>query len=166
MIETHPYGSFVPPQAKFLILGSFTGKPEAGYDWFYSNKRNQFWSILEIVYGLKLDTKKSKQQLFTKLRIAITDIIYQCERKKGINLDADLINLVYNTSGIEKILGQNEIEKVYFTSRYVENKFRRLFKPATVGLITLPSPSPRYAAMTKEEKIRKYREAFPKLKQQ
>lgn len=26
MIETHPFGNFVPADAKYLILGSFTGK--------------------------------------------------------------------------------------------------------------------------------------------
>jgi hypothetical protein len=26
MIEAHAFGNFVPPQTKYLILGSFTGK--------------------------------------------------------------------------------------------------------------------------------------------
>jgi len=26
MIETHPFGSFVPPDARYIICGSFTGK--------------------------------------------------------------------------------------------------------------------------------------------
>lgn len=163
-METHPYGSFVPTRARFLLLGSFPGKPEAGNDWFYSNRRNQFWSILESVYNLRLDTKKSKQKLFTRLKIAITDIVYQCERLRGTNLDSNLVNIVYNTQEIEKLLRQNKIQKVYFSSRYVENKFKRLFGSIAIDLITLPSPSPRYAAMTKEEKIKRYRNVLPKLK--
>lgn len=163
MLETHPYGSFVPSRARFLVLGSFTGKPAAGYDWFYTTKRNQFWPILENVYGLKLDNKKSKQKLFTKLRIAITDIIYQCEREKGTNLDTNLINIIYNIPAIEKILSQNKIERIYFSSRFVEGKFKKIFKDVSIELITLPSPSPRYATMSKAEKIARYKELLPRL---
>ncbi|HUW21608.1 MAG TPA: hypothetical protein VMW41_02960 [Candidatus Bathyarchaeia archaeon] len=86
MIETHPFEFFAPPNAKFLLLGSFTAKRKANdsaYDWFYSSKRNQFWPILERVYKLRLNSKKVKQKLFTNLSMAITDIIYQCERKNN-----------------------------------------------------------------------------------
>src|SRR3989338_97402 len=95
MIETHPYGNFVPRGAKYLLLGSFCGKPEPGYDWFYSNRRNQFWSIMESVYDLTLPDKKAKQGLFTKLKMAVADIIHQCEREKGTNSDINLVNIVY-----------------------------------------------------------------------
>lgn len=170
MIETHPFKSFVPPNARYLVLGSFTGKSvgENSYDWYYGTKRNQFWPILEQVYNVKLDNKKTKQDLFVKLSIAITDIIYQCERKDSNNLDTNLVNIVYNTKVIEKILKKNKIKKIFFSSRYVENKFRKVFKNiirnfSPVELVTLPSPSPRYAKMSKEEKIRKYTEILPAL---
>jgi len=171
MIETHPFGAFCPPNAKYLILGSFTAKKNDGddsYDWFYVTKRNQFWPILETVYNLKLDNKKAKQDLLTKLSIAITDIIYQCERKKDNSLDSNLINFVYNTPAIRKILWENPIKKILFSSRFVEKEFKKRFKDlieefSNIELITLPSPSPRYAAMSKEEKIRRYGQVFPKL---
>src|SRR5687768_13725233 len=103
MIETHPFDPFVPPTAKYLMLGSFTAKrgdEDDFYDWFYVTKRSQFWPIIEAIYDVKLYDKKAKQELFTKLSIAITDIIYQCERRDGNSLDANLINFVYNTPAI------------------------------------------------------------------
>jgi hypoxanthine-DNA glycosylase len=163
MLETHPYDSFVPPKARFLLLGSFAVKPEPGCNWFYSSKRNQFWPILERIYGLTLNNKKSRQHLFTKLKIAVTDIIFQCERQKNNNSDMNLTNIVYNTEGIKKILRHNRIEKIYFSSRYVENMFKRIFKETSIELITLPSPSPRYAAMSKTEKIARYKKLLPSL---
>jgi hypoxanthine-DNA glycosylase len=165
MLETHPFPPFVPPHAKHLLLGSFTGKPGVGYDWFYGSQRNQFWPILERVYNLKLDTKKSKMHLFSRLGLAITDIIYQCERRQGTNLDANLINIVYNLPALEKILSQNKIVTIFFSSRFVETKFKRLFKNVHTRLITLPSPSPRYARMTLQEKIKIYAAVLPKVKQ-
>ena len=163
MIETHPYGSFVPPNARYLLLGSFAAKPEPGYDWFYSTRRNQFWSILEKIYGFSLTDKKSKQQLFTKLELAVADIISQCERQKNNNSDTNLVNIVYDVDGINKILHQNNIRKIYFSSRYVESQFKRIFKAITIELVTLPSPSPRYAAMSKSAKIAKYKKLLPRL---
>lgn len=151
MIEKHPFDAFVPKNARFLVLGSFTGKPADGYDWFYGSKRNQFWSILEEVYGVSLITINDKKNLFTKLRMAITDLILECEREKNSNLDMNLKNLVFNKEEISKILKNNKIEKIYFTSRFVENIFRRRFKNLisqypNIKYITLPSPSPRFAA--------------------
>ena len=175
MIETHPFDDFVPPNAKYLLLGSFIGKEairgtpyyDATYDWFYGTKRNQFWPILEEVYGMKLKTKHDKQELFTKLGISITDIIHSCERQKESNLDNNLTKKVYNMA-ITGILENNEIEKVFFTSRDVEREFKREFReiirchPA-IELIYLPSPSPRYAKLPKDQKVNIYKEFLPKL---
>lgn len=165
MIEIHPFENFVPQNAEFLILGSFagrqafkgTGSTEVAYDWFYGTKRNQFWPILEEVYGIKLRDKQSKQDLLADLRIAIADIIYKCERMDGNNLDSNLTNIEYNKDKISEILVQKQIEKIFFTSRFVELKFKKVFKDIIesypdIDLVTLPSPSPRYVRISREQK--------------
>ncbi len=141
---------------------------ENNYDWFYGTKRNQFWPILRGVYDLKLESKKEKEKLFDKLKIAITDIIYQCERKRGTNLDNNLVNIVYNAQVIKNILRKNKIERVFFSSHFVEGQYKKVFKDFVkkypkVELITLPSPSPRYAKMSLKEKIKNYKNLLPKL---
>lgn len=166
LLETHPFGDFVPPQSKYLLLGSFTGKIEdPSYDWFYTNKRNQFWHIMRAVYNEALADRHSKESLFTRLNMALSDIIYQCERQKGTNLDNNLINIIYNLKGLNKILSKNPIKKIFFSSRFVENKFKRLFKDkfTSIELVTLPSPSPRYAKLSLSEKIKRYHELLPSL---
>lgn len=166
MNETHPFGNFVPPNTQYLFLGTFTGRQT--YDWFYGTKRNQFWPILEEVYELKLPSKNEKQELFTKLGLAITDIIFSCERKANNNTDSNLINIVFNTEAIINILRNNKIKTIYFSSRFAGHLFAKQFKHLIkqypeIKLITLPSPSPRYAAMSKSEKITRYKELLPKL---
>ncbi|MAT45088.1 MAG: DNA-deoxyinosine glycosylase [Anaerolineaceae bacterium] len=175
MLETHPFGNFVPNNATTLILGSFTGRQAVkgksytyeAYDWFYGTPRNQFWPMIEAVYGVALPTKKSKQDLFTKHGIAITDIIYQCERQDGNNSDSNLKNIVYNQQAILEIVASHPIQTILFTSRFVERKFRAEFKHILEGYPNieyhvLPSPSPRYASMKKEEKIKRYHDLLPK----
>jgi hypoxanthine-DNA glycosylase len=176
MIETHPFDNFVPLNAKYLILGSFTGRQavkgsavsDDSYDWYYGTRRNQFWPILEVVYGVELRDKHSKQALLRQLSIAITDIIYQCERKEGTNLDTNLINIVYNSEAIAEILESNQIEKIFFTSRFVEKRYKKVFKDLihlypSIELVPLPSPSPRYAIMSKAQKIERYKALLPTL---
>jgi hypoxanthine-DNA glycosylase len=174
VIETHPFGTFEPKSGpRYLILGSFSAKEaaagtEATYDWFYAVKRNQFWPILEEVYGRELKSRRSKEQLFEELRIAIADIIYQCERKSRSSLDSMLTNIVYATKEITTIVDNNQINSIFFTSRFTETHFRREFRDAihrhpSIELVTLPSPSPRYARISKNHKVEKYKELLPLL---
>jgi hypoxanthine-DNA glycosylase len=168
MIEKHPFGNFIPQNTQYLILGSFTGKiTDDSYDWFYSNKRNLFWPIIQEVYGTRLQNKKEKQELFTHLGIAMADIILSCERKSNSNLDMNLTNIVLNKK-VEDIFDNNKIKKIFFSSRFVEKLFKRHFKGlilkySDVELTTLPSPSPRYAAMSKSEKVARYKKLLPRL---
>ena len=152
----------MPENAQYLILGSFVAKKSPEYDWFYSTKRNQFWPILENIYDKELKTKKQKKDLLKELHISMTDIIKSCERKKSNSSDINLVNIKYNKKGIKKILSKNKIEKIFFTSRFVEKGYRRVFKECIdkypdIELITLPSPSPRYARMSFKEKIEAYK---------
>ena len=168
MLEKHPFGVFVPPNTKYLLLGSFVSKPTHKYEWFYANGRNHFWPIMEEVYNRELKTKDKQQELFVQLEMALADIILSCERKKNSNLDINLFNITYNIEAIEKIIKKNKVSKIFFTSKYVEKMFRKQFKElinqfGKIELITLPSPSPRYAVMTKKQKIKRYRELLPEL---
>jgi len=176
MIETHPFGSFIPLGAKYLILGSFSGRQSmkeksftlGSYDFFYGTNRNQFWPILGEIYRRDIDDTQSRKDLLSDLNIAMADIIFQCERKEGTNSDVNLINIVYAIEEITQIFEKNQIRKIFFTSRFTEKKFRSNFKdiicrhPA-VDLVTLPSPSPRYVLINKEQKIKIYKELLPQI---
>lgn len=171
MQDTHPFGAFVPEKANYLMLGSWPGtevfsEPD-NFDWFYSTKRNQFWPILRWVYGRKLETKSEKMQLLKELNMAVSDVIYACIRAKGTNSDANLANLVYNTEIVGQILQYQPIEKIFFTSRFAEAKYRKYFRPLMenypeIKLITLPSPSPRFAKLNLQQKVEIYRKYLPK----
>lgn len=168
MLEMHPFGDFIPKKVNYLMIGSFVTKPSNPYAWFYANGRNQFWPIMEAVYNKTFDTKDKQQQLFIDLRMALTDIILSCERLRNSNLDINLVNITYNIEGINNIIYKNAIEKVYLTSKYVEKMFRKQFKDTILArpkmeIIDIPSSSPRYAMLTKQEKIHRYKALLPKI---
>lgn len=167
MIEKHPFPPFIPRDCKVLVIGSFPGKESTQEkrqdDWFYGANRNQFWKLLENVYGIELKTKDDKQKLFEKAKIGITDIIESCERNENSNSDSNLINKVYN-SKLTQIIESNPIDGILFTSKGVNKEFCEQFIVAeNVDLITLPSPSPIYRRMSFQEKAENYKNHFPKL---
>ena len=154
----------MPQNCQYLLLGSFVGRQK--YEWFYDNGRNQFWGILEAVYGLKLETKEKQQALCARLGLAVADIILACERKENNNKDNNLVKIVFNTQAITEIIKKKKIRKIFFSSKFAEKLFRKQFKGVMVEypeieLVTLPSPSPRYARMSRAEKVRKYKELLP-----
>lgn len=162
-MEKHLWGYFVPKNARHLLLGSFSAKPEKNYDWFYGTRRNQFWPIMEAVYKVKPVTVKEKQDLFTRLGIAVTDCLAASGRKKNDNADTSLANYRFNTKVIKNILRGNNIVTIYFSSKFAEKLFEKMkFKSKTIKLVTLPSPSPRYARLSLAEKIERYKQLMPK----
>lgn len=167
MIEKHPFEPFIPKGCNILILGTFPGKESTQTkregDWFYGANRNQFWKILELVYNKELKSVTDKQQLFSELKIGITDIIDSCERSENSNKDGNLINIKYNER-IDSILNTNSISTILFTGKGVYQDFIKNFKkPDGTELIILPSPSPIYRRMSLENKVIEYQKYFPVL---
>lgn len=165
-IETHPFKAFVPKNATVLIVGSFPGKDithkiVSEDEWFYGTKRNQFWKIISGVYNKDLNTKAEKQKLFENYGIGIVDIFLRIKRKGDNNTDSNLEIVEFNGKAIKKILENENIQTIFFTSKFVEKSFLKLF-PGTGNGKCLPSPSPRFARMSLEDKIENYKNQLPK----
>jgi G:T/U-mismatch repair DNA glycosylase len=164
-IEYHPFGVFIPPKMRCLILGSFPGKEQTRGNlnedaWFYGAPLNQLWRILEKVYGRELRTREAKQKLFKEAGIGITDIFRSVIRTSGSNLDDNLEIVEYNKEEIGRILKEFRPE-VLCTSRFVEKEFRKMFPAYPVDV--LPSPSPRYFKLTIEQKAEIYKKKLPSI---
>lgn len=167
MVEEHPYEPFIHESATVLILGSFPGLEQTrrlnNYEeWYYSAKRNKFWHIIEAVYKMPVNTVSDKKLIFENKGIAIADIILKAIRNEESNLDKHLTIVEYNKDKISEIIYDARIEKVYFTSKFVEKHFRMLF-PEYSYFECLPSPSPRYARISLEEKVRIYKQKLPTI---
>jgi hypoxanthine-DNA glycosylase len=166
-IETHPFKPFVPLNATVLIVGSFPGRDitQGNIDndtWYYGTKRNQFWQIMSSVYNIELKTTKEKKDLFKKTGIAIADIFLKVNREGESNADTDLEVIAYNDKSIRKILASTSFKFIFFTSKFVEKHFLKIF-PGVKNGECLPSPSPRYARMSKQEKVAYYKMKLPVL---
>ncbi len=160
-IETHPFKAFIPENARIIILGTFPGrdvthKQLTEDDWFYGTKRNQFWKIISGVYEIELSSKKDKQDLLNKHGIGIADLFLKVKRTGNNNTDSNLEVIEFNDKELKSVLENSNIKKLFFTSKFVEKIFSKLFPQFTFGEC-LPSPSPRFATMSLSEKIKNYK---------
>lgn len=166
----HPFQPFVPRGCSRLLLGSFPGSRSTGGspprgDWYYGAPRNQFWPIMaELFPSHDLSCIQGKKGLFRELGMAVTDVILACERKRGSNLDGNLVKRVYNTEAVERILSENPVDTVLFTGKGVMTVFQTRFRyPQDLRLVCLPSPSPAFFRMSFQQKVQAWRDAFAGL---
>jgi len=165
-IETHPFKAFIPENITAIIVGSFPGREVthkilSENEWFYGSKRNQFWKIISGAYETDLTTKMQKENLFKKHGIGIVDIFLKVKRKEDNNMDSNLEVVELNDRAIKIILQNPNITSIFFTSKFVEKAFMKMFPEIKIGEC-LPSPSPRYARMSLQEKVNYYRLKLPK----
>ncbi|MEO6136588.1 MAG: uracil-DNA glycosylase family protein [Ginsengibacter sp.] len=163
-IETHPHPFFIPTNPLVLLVGSFPGRHNVNVDgkdeWFYSSPRNQFWPILRKVYNEKLLSNKEKKACFEKHGIAIGDLFLKIRRKGNTNSDSDIEVIEYNNIVIEKILKTYHFHSILFTSKLVQKVFLKFF-PEVTNSECLPSPSPRFARMSLDDKVEYYKKKLP-----
>jgi len=164
-IETHPFKAFIPENVTTIIVGSFPGREVthkilSDDEWFYGSKRNQFWKIISGAYETDLSTKAQKQNLFKKHGIGIVDIFLKIKRKEDNNMDSNLEIVELNDKAIKIVLQNQNITSIFFTSKFVEKAFMKMFPETKIGEC-LPSPSPRYARMSLQEKINYYKSKLP-----
>lgn len=152
MIETHPYGEFIPSRPKAMIIGTFPiGKfshPERRHEikphefnFFFGGEKNLLWKLLAHAFKKELRTTADIIFMLKEHGLAIGDVIKSCRRENGGGSDSDLFDIVWNKPLLAKIRKHN-IKILFFTSRKVEKWFNQLF-PETDDLkkISLISPS-------------------------
>ena len=138
--HVHPFEPFVSKNTKTLILGTFPGKDFTDpnkendkEDWYYGNKRNEFWELIEYALCCKensLKTMKEKKDILEKHNIGITDIIKKAKRKEDNNSDKNLD--VLETNDLNSLLDRYKgIDTIVLTSKDMYTRFFKNNKPET-----------------------------------
>ena len=182
-LEQHPFPPFMPPGARYLLIGTFPGrqltqKPadeRTPDDWYYGTHKRSLWHILEQVYNRPLPTAAAKQRLLTDLGMGCTDVVLSARRKQESNRDADLDDVTFQTSELATLL-QHPLQRLYFTSKLAQKWFISMATDLrqqgvsaaqlAVPQQVLPSPSPQYIQYkhdTEEGRRSAYRQLLPPL---
>ncbi len=149
---------------RVLLLGSLPGRASIAAGEYYAQPQNAFWRIAGALCGAGpgLDYSARLARL-KRAGIALWDVLAAAERDGSLDADID-----YDTLELNDIAGllrrHRGIHVVAFNGQTAAAIFRRRIEPALPGaglkLLTLPSTSPAYASMTREQKQRRWRQAL------
>ncbi|WP_201353533.1 DNA-deoxyinosine glycosylase [Hydrogenimonas urashimensis] len=154
---SHPFPPIIFPDSKILILGSFPSLKSFENSFYYAHPRNQFWPLLSAIFDMPVATREEKRALLERHKIALWDVVQSCERTNSA--DTNLQNCRCND--IEKLLKTHpKIEAVFFTGKKAQQLFKHCFPGLQIRQELLPSPSPAYAAMRFEEKLKRWKEVL------
>ncbi|UTC90615.1 uracil-DNA glycosylase family protein [Treponema denticola] len=159
----HPFEPFVSKNTKTLILGTFPGKDFTDpnkendkEDWYYGNKRNEFWELIEYALCCKensLKTIKEKKGLLEKHNIGITDIIKKAKRKEDNNSDKNLYDI--DPNDLNSLLDKyKDIDTIVLTSKDMYTRFFKKYYVKTDDAIL---------KQDKNKKIETYEEQGKKI---
>ena len=146
--------AIVPDHPKILILGTVPSVVSLDKGFYYAHPRNAFWPIIESFVGHSLPTIQAKKTACEQLGIYLWDVLQGCQRQGS--LDSAIQSPVAND--FETLFEQYpQLNTIAFNGKAAEKLFKKevLNKqelPKNLLLISLPSTSPAYAAITLEDK--------------
>lgn len=157
MRATHEFGPFFRADSKLLILGSFPSVKSREEAFYYAHPQNRFWRVLASCFGDEApQTLRQKHELLERHRIALWDVIEECEITGSS--DASIRGAV--PTDIGSLLGQTSIDRIVLNGRTAERCFLRFHPDFALPTVTLPSTSPANAAWSFERLIAVWKSAL------
>ncbi len=138
--------------AKVLILGSMPSVISREKKFYYANKNNRFWPILETLFKVKLSTSEDKKKFLLNNNIALWDVFQSVDISKSS--DSSIKNVKYND--ILKVLQETKVKVIFCTGKVSYNALIKHFTLDTL-VIYLPSPSSANAKFSLVDLVKEYR---------
>lgn len=152
----HPFDPIADDRSRVLVLGSFPSIKSFENRFYYAHPRNQFWPIMEALFGAHLPDNESRSRFALQHRIALWDTYASLVRAENNSSDANLTGLQPND--IAGFLERHpSIVHIFCTGRKAYDGCRKHFPSLSIPCTLLPSTSPAYAAMPFEKKLDAYR---------
>jgi len=145
-----------------LVLGSLPGRQSILMQQYYAHPQNAFWPVMESLLGV--DSSQPYRRRTTLLReagVAVWDVLDSSVRPGSMDADIDESTALSNDI-IGFLKRHKQVRAILFNGQTAARLFRKraAHRLAEVGrdidLHTLPSTSPAYAALGREEKIRRW----------
>ena len=135
-------------KSKVLILGSFPSVKSREIKFYYGNKQNRFWKVLEEYFGEKVpENTDGKRAFLLAHHIALWDIIGSSTIKGST--DNELVKKIDSVNIIPKLLQDfPTIQAVICNGKASYNLTTKYFPNITA--IYLPSTSPANVSFKKE----------------
>lgn len=144
-------------ESKLLILGSFPSVKSRKTEFYYGNPQNKFWNTLSSFFGEpKLSTVEEKKEFLLKHKIALWDIVTECEIEGS--KDSTIKN--FKVANLKKILQNSDISFIICNGGTAFNIFLKNYNDIGLEYIKLPSTSPANTKFNAEEWYGTLRKVF------
>jgi len=150
----YPFFPIVDKNSQVLILGSFPSFDSFKYDFYYANKYNSFWKIINDIFQVNLYKNDEKKEFLLKKGIALWDLIANCKRDSSLDSKLKEINLNDIPSLLQKY---PNIKKIGCNGKKSYDLLTKNFKNIKLEIIYLTSTSSANARVKYKEKLKIYR---------
>ena len=137
---------------KVLILGSIPSIVSRELDFYYANKSNRFWKVINILFNVELKTKDEKINFLLRNNIGLFDVIKECDINNSS--DNSIKNIIVND--IDKIINKTKIKTVFCIGKKAFNTYIKYFNNQDINIIYLPSTSSANASYTLDLLVKEY----------
>lgn len=157
----HPFEPVIFKESRVLILGSFPSVRSREVDFYYGNKNNRFFKILEVIFDEKIgESKEAKIDFLKRHKIALFDVVKSCE----IVGSSDSSISVKEVNDIGKLIENTDIEKILLNGKKAFEIFQKYIKIGKVKYFYIPSSSPANASFSLDRLVFEYRKQLEYLK--
>lgn len=123
--------------SEILILGSFPSVKSREVSFYYGNRQNRFWQVLNELYGAQAETVADKINLCLTNRIALWDIVASCQIRGS--MDTDITN--YTLVDLSRVLDKCGITKILCNGSKAYQLTMSVYR-GSIPVIKMPSTSP------------------------
>lgn len=156
--EVHTLLPYINKDSKILVLGSFPSVKSREENFYYAHKQNRFWKVLELVFcdeeidennidnfKFSLNTVEDKKDFLNKNKIALFDVIYECEIKGSSDSSIDKVV----PSNISKLIQNTNIQLIVVNGNAAKDLFNKYNKEliGKINILYMPSTSSANARM-------------------
>lgn len=147
-----------------LVLGSLPGRASLEAGQYYAQSRNAFWPIMGKLCGAAPEIEYDRRlEALKRSGVALWDVLYEAVRPGS--LDASIVTASQEVNDIASLIARHQsIGLIAFNGQKAAQIFRRYVEPALTNpgpvTATLPSTSPAYASLTREQKLERWRRAL------
>ena len=147
--------------ARVLVLGTAPSRESLRLRQYYGHARNLFWPLMGELFSFDANANYEKRcKHLIDHRVAVWDVAHRCKRE----LSADQTIRDVAPNDFAAFLDSHEqVRAIFWNGRKSEELFRRLVLP-TLGarlealhIEGLPSTSPAHAAMSRADKLDRWR---------
>ena len=147
--------------ANVLILGTFPSEESLKQKQYYAHPRNLFWDMIAAICGTgKVDDYEKRCDLVKSKGIAIWDVLKSCDREGSS--DGQIRRGHFIINDISSFISEHSVKVIIINGKKAAILFKQCVEPATFPsrprILILPSTSPAYASLSKQQKLERWLE--------